>query len=222
MRDWLPNRSQYIEQILKTEAPIDRDVCSSCGVTESRWRCLNCMGQPSYCPGCCQKAHFRTPFHRVQKWDAGCYEDAWLEELGVIIHLGHRGVPCSIPREDGMMDVDGSSDSEQSTTRMIIIDESAVHHLAVAFCRCNGCLPPDLQLLEMSLYPASSIHPRTAFTFGALTEGLLENLENHTAAKGFYSKLRRKTNISFPQSVPVRNKFSSGQQNDIFCQPGPI
>ncbi|KAF8240756.1 hypothetical protein L208DRAFT_1114079, partial [Tricholoma matsutake] len=58
------------------------------------WRCMDCLGQPSYCMTCCRSNHANTPFHRVQHWVGQYFEDSWLIKTGLTIHFGHGGKPC--------------------------------------------------------------------------------------------------------------------------------
>ncbi|KAG1862833.1 hypothetical protein DFJ58DRAFT_656749, partial [Suillus subalutaceus] len=55
---------------------------------------------------------------------------------------------------------------------------------------CASALGPDMQLFEISLFPASFTSPKTAFTFAVLDDFLLDNLECGTSAMNYYSKLR--------------------------------
>ena len=53
------------------------------------------------------------------------------------------------------------------------------------------------------LFPATFRNPKTAFTFKALEEFHLDNLECKTTPSQFFSCLRRLTNDQFPNIVPV-------------------
>lgn len=87
---------------------------------------------------------------------------------------------------------------------MVIVDTSGVHEIPVAFCSCPDAPSPDLQLLQMGLYPATSRRPETAFTFRVLDHFLLTNKVCKTPAMTYYMQLRRTTNPLFPHMVPVR------------------
>ena len=60
-----------------------------------------------------------------------------------------------------------------------------------------------LQLLRCRLFPSTTMKPQTAFTFDVLDQFLMDELECKTSASSFYSKLRRLTNSTFPDSLPV-------------------
>lgn len=98
MREWLPLKAEYLSRLYDREAgPAPGERCSVAGCGEDiRWRCLNCIGAPHLCSGCCKHLHERTPFHRIQKWVNNDYfSAAWLHDVGVVIHLGHNGAPCT-------------------------------------------------------------------------------------------------------------------------------
>ncbi|KAG1841512.1 hypothetical protein F4604DRAFT_1690349 [Suillus subluteus] len=72
-----------------------------------------------------------------------------------------------------------------------VVDTSGVHSLMIRFCRCTSALGPDMQLFEISLFPASFTSLKTAFTFAVLDDFLLDNLECGMLAMNSYSKLRQ-------------------------------
>ncbi|KAG1863901.1 hypothetical protein F4604DRAFT_1882152 [Suillus subluteus] len=80
-------------------------------------------------------------------------------------------------------------------------DLSRVHTHIVKYCTCPEAAATDIQLFEMGLFPASFLEPKTAFTFDALREFLLDNLECGTSAMNYYSKLRRMITSVFPHLV---------------------
>jgi hypothetical protein len=93
--------------------------------------------------------------------------------------------------------------SADRVTTLCIVDRSGVHDLPVHWCRCPGHISDDRQLFAMGLFPATFKFVKTAFTFHVLDDFRIENLECKTAALNFYSKLRRMTSNSFPDSVQV-------------------
>jgi hypothetical protein len=86
----------------------------------------------------------------------------------------------------------------------VFVDISGIHHLSVQYCRCPGHKPNDEQLLDLGFFPATFKRPKTFFTFRALDDFRLDNLESKTSAYQYYAKLRRVTSPAFPHSVPVR------------------
>ena len=109
LRDWLNKRSKYLSDLLSRDARPDAR-CLSCGLGEAFWKCLDCMGRPVECIGCCQTTHNRLPFHRVEKWTGRYFRPAWLREVGVEIHLGHGGAPCPSQEVNPLEDFEYSSD----------------------------------------------------------------------------------------------------------------
>lgn len=92
---------------------------------------------------------------------------------------------------------------------LTVVDISGIHSFPVHYCRCAGAQPPHLQLLKLRLYPTSYLRPRTVFTFGVLDDFLQHNVVCKTSAHNYYTLLRRKTNSTFPDMVPVCTAFCS-------------
>lgn len=90
----------------------------------------------------------------------------------------------------------------------VVVDISGIHHLAVQYCRCPGHKPDDEQMLDLGFFPASFKRPKTFFSFRALDNFRLDNLESKTSAYQYYAKLRRVTSPAFPHSVPVSHLIS--------------
>lgn len=84
-----------------------------------------------------------------------------------------------------------------------IVDISGIHRIGVKWCSCPNADLPAVQLLKARLYPASTISPRTAFTFRVLDDFLIENKECKTSALNYYNKLKRLTSNAFPHLVAV-------------------
>ena len=86
---------------------------------------------------------------------------------------------------------------------LVLIDISGVHQLTVSWCCCPNAPDQAFQLFRHRLFPASTSRPSTAFTFDVLEYFHIDAVECKTSASNFSSKLRRLTNFSSPQSVPV-------------------
>ena len=217
----LHHRQRFLDRIVAREAPREGRICKACSTQEVPWRCLDCLGQPSFCRECCAKEHAANPFHRVASWQETHYSPDWLWATGVRIHLGHAGEPC--PHAD-----EGTGDTvfAQATVRnfkynaeplgkqlegdtvVTIVHTNGIHHLPVALCRCPGREDKVLDdYLDLGLFPASFQSVQTAFTFSVLDDNMLAYLECHTTSNQYYQKLRRSTNPAFPDSVPVRISF---------------
>jgi hypothetical protein len=86
---------------------------------------------------------------------------------------------------------------------MVIVDVSGVHQLIVNWCCCGGVPDYKMQLFQHRLFPSSTLRPSTAFTFALLEYFHVDAVECKTSASNFFSKLRRLTDFTSPQSVPV-------------------
>ena len=136
------------------------------------------------------------------------------------MHLGHGGSGCPAnitPPTGPEVDDDGERDvvkevlleawEPRNKKAMVIVDISGVHQLVVGWCCCQDAPDHATQLFEYDLFPASTSLPSTAFTFAVLEYFHVDAVECKTSASNFYSKLRRLTEFSSPQSVPVSNTY---------------
>src|ERR1700736_3902452 len=73
------------------------------------------------------------------------------------------------------------------TTAFPMVDKSGVHRLRVRPCLCTNRAPPDLQFLDMGLFPSSLKRIETAFTFGVLDDFRMDNLECKTAGSKYFN-----------------------------------
>ena len=111
IREWLPRRRQYVSTIMEGEGRRS-DICGSCEEAEATWRCVDCLGRPMLCTGCCCNAHWSTPFHRVEQWVGTHWSPSWLMNVGCEIHLGHNGDRCSTTGQWSRPDVPVPDDDE--------------------------------------------------------------------------------------------------------------
>jgi hypothetical protein len=65
MREYLEKRNFCVARIIASEGGSPDRLCIRCE-TLGDWRCVDCLGQPSYCMTCCRYNHANTPFHQVQ------------------------------------------------------------------------------------------------------------------------------------------------------------
>ena len=142
---------------------------------------------------------------------------------GFILHLGHGGLCCPANATPPSMGCEAVKDGEQGeavkdgeqdevlldaweprdTRTLVIIDISGVYQLIISWCCCPDAPDHGTQLFQHHLFPASTSRPSTAFTFGVLEYFHIDAVECKTSASNFSNKLRRLTNFSSPQSVPV-------------------
>lgn len=223
LRDWVPKLPTYLNKMLDSEAPPPDRTCSWCRTEFSQWRCQDCFGRPFKCTACCRKAHAHLPLHRVQRWvDNRFFEGSWLYKVGVEIHVGHVGRPCptrpsgaGFPAGLGALDEEvevvnpeeeltgASSEPLHPKPSTVVVDKSGIHHLKINYCTCEGAEPMEYQLFELGLFAASSLRPKTVFTFPVLDDFLIDNLECKTSGHSYYNNLRKVTSKAFPQSVVV-------------------
>ena len=84
-----------------------------------------------------------------------------------------------------------------------VVHTNGIHYFRAKFCGCTNSPPRHIQFLDTGLYPATKKKPRTVFTFHVLDDFYMENLECKTAARNYYSKLRRLTSRVFSHLVSV-------------------
>jgi CxC2 like cysteine cluster associated with KDZ transposases len=95
------------------------------------------------------------------------------------------------------------------TEIMQIIHSKGICRRKIQYCECPNAPPSYVQLLEHGLFPATYKRPQTAFTFEVLDQFHIDAMECKTSAGSFYSKLRRMTSNSFPDSSAVSETFSN-------------
>jgi len=76
VQEWLPHCSEFLHEILRTEAPLHRrSPCLACKQaaehrctceSAAEYRCLSCSSGESVCKGCLLSRHVANPLHRVQ------------------------------------------------------------------------------------------------------------------------------------------------------------
>lgn len=195
--------------------------CKICTSKEGTFRCTDCFGQGLLCHSCCLEAHSSLPFHSIERWTGEFFKRTSLHTEGFKLHLGHGGSPCpsnTVPAA-GNSWIDEEVDDEvdevlleswepRDTRSLVIIDVSKVHQLLISWCCCEGAPDHATQLFQHRLFPASTSRPRTAFTFAVLEYFHVDAVECKTSAMNFSSKLRRLTDFSSPQSVPVSESVS--------------
>lgn len=228
IREWLPRSHGELKTLLNLESYPDEAACNYCKINPSIYRCIDCNGRPTSCLDCCRHTHDRNPFHRIEEWTGQYFTPSWLWRVGLSIDLGHRGLSCpwyqqnldtemvSIEALDSeLMDEEDAEDYNWvdpgkptstnivGSTIMIIVHTNGIHYLPVRTCRCPNAQPEDIQMMEMSFYPSTYKNTKTMFTFQLLDDYLLDNLECQTSSHHYFQKLRRMTNPTLPQSVPV-------------------
>lgn len=132
----------------------------------------------------------------LQIWNGKFFEKATLASLGLRFQLGHDGKSCPCP--------------EPGPRGFMVFDNSGAHSVNVDFCSCDPHHPTEryVQLLRMQWFPATSLRPKTAFTFDCLDSFHESTLQGKGNLYDFYHMLLRKTdNTGIGPSI-VRVLFS--------------
>jgi len=207
----LPSRDGYISEVLDQEQPPANMLCPKCQSRQGLLRCKDCFSGHTLCHDCCLMVHQETPFHLIEKWTGWFFQATSLNKEGFTLHLGHGGVPCpeAQSKTSAQGTQAGSGGQAGNMKHLIVVDVSGVYQLQIGWCQCEGAPGADIQLLRNHLFPASISNPSTAFTFGLLRHFHIDSVKCKTSALSFFSKLRRLTNDTSPDSVPVHLLFLS-------------
>ena len=222
-------RETFIHEYLNQESLPADPSCKQCKTRVGSFRCLDCFGPTLLCHPCCLEVHSSLPFHSIEKWTGEFFQKTSLHAEGFKLYLGHGGSPCPANSTAAAEywadeDLDGDKVDEilleawepRDTRTMVIVDVSRIHQLIVSWCCCEGAPDHGTQLFQHCLFPASFSRPSTAFTFAVLDYFHVDAVECKTAASNFFSKLRRLTDFTSPQSVPVSELYHSSCLSNEF------
>ncbi|KAH7924727.1 hypothetical protein BV22DRAFT_1129623 [Leucogyrophana mollusca] len=182
LRDWLPYRDVYLDELLRHDGrgSTCMDVaCPDCNNAVGIFRCLDCANSQRYCMTCIRERHCFLPFHCLEKWTGKFFIGVPLQDVGLIINLGHDGARCASPGE--------------VVNDFIVVDISGVRRVSIKFCECLGAAHQCIQLLHAHMLPATVHRPKTAFTFNVLRSFHLENLQGKISAYDYYTALVQKS-----------------------------
>ncbi|KAJ3565830.1 hypothetical protein NP233_g7389 [Leucocoprinus birnbaumii] len=131
----------------------------------------------------------RTVFSQAFSiWQDNHFSRVSLNDLGLIIHLGHGGVKCRV---------------STVLKDMVVVHSNGIHRRRVQYCYCTR-LHPYEQLMAAKLFPASVADPSTAFSFEVLEDFHRHSLSSKTAAYDYCKALQEHTNAAFPTTVDNR------------------
>lgn len=109
-----------------------------------------------------------------------------------------------IPMLDSSWSTDGYGFPRfKKRNHVLIIDTSGAHPIPVTVCQCPGAAPVHVQFMSEGLFPATFKSVETAFTFRALDDLRVDNLECKTAVMNWWNRVKRITTPLQPDSVPV-------------------
>ena len=160
-------------------------------------RCTDCFQSPVTCEECFVQNHRTQLFHWVERWNGSFFVREDICALSPTIHLGHQGQACH--------NVSCVTDGVKFT----VIHTNGIHSTRLAFCSCISAPNRMQQLLQAQLFPATTDQPTTAFTFNVLREYHIHSLESKQSAYSYMGALRRLTNNTFIDDVPVSDKLFS-------------
>lgn len=176
--------------------PVANEICR-CGdgyrIARCRWD--GCFQYPTSCEKCFVESHKTNPLHWALIWDSK--RELWIRkdysELigGTFIQIGHVGEDAPCPSSVGPVDFN-------------ITHTNGVHETKVRFCECSKYPIEHVdQLIRSDLFPATHNDPRSAFTLAALRHFRMHNLQSKCGAFDWIMSIRRLTNNTFTQDVPV-------------------
>lgn len=163
--------------------------CSSCRKPDAAiYRCRQCFNMPALCSECIVTCHQRQPFHHIEKWNETHFDTYSLDDLNLVMYLGHGGQSCS---------------ASLKPKAMVIIHTNGIHRRSVQFCDCNNLIPNVEQLMLARLFPATLSSPATAFTFELLETFHQLTHSSKITAYDYFDTLKKMTDAAFPQDVQV-------------------
>ncbi|GJE90469.1 CxC2 domain-containing protein [Phanerochaete sordida] len=189
--DWAAtHRDLFVDELLRLDGfrGGDRQRCSRCprDADASRLptiRCLDCTTGDVVCRQCCLAAHADNPFHRIAEWNGKFFAVTTLQQLGLVIQLGHPpGEHCAIPAA--------------APRSFVVIHTNGFHPVNVQFCQCDKQYRAGTrvqQLLRRELWPATLDDPSTCCTFRVLEMFHMLTLQSKVTAYDFYLTLQKTT-----------------------------
>ncbi|KAG8779988.1 hypothetical protein FRC12_023613 [Ceratobasidium sp. 428] len=191
LRQWQTRHcDSYVQTMFDREEPPTTRLCDLCQVSSDRlYRCNFCLGQCKMCKSCLISSHRFQPTHRPEVWDGGCWKEAPLHELELVLNLGHCGAACGLSK---------------SSKALLVGDIHGFTKIHVRYCKHPDAQPPALQLISAGLFPCSDNRPESAFTLKLLDMVDAFSTVGRTSCHKIYSVLARITKPGFPGHVKDR------------------
>jgi len=147
--------------------------------------------------------HVHNPFHRVRVWsESGYFMQTSLQQLGMVLRLGHIGSSCSYYRFH----------PDAELREVVVIHENGLHKINVQYCRCGdqvsfhagGDNGMAQQLWQVGIFPATWTSPKTGATVAVLRQFRLLTVECKVNASSFITYLRRSGAVIREEEFAVR------------------
>ncbi|KAF7377333.1 CxC2 domain-containing protein [Mycena sanguinolenta] len=187
------DQETFLDELVRCEGQGDyhgQKRCAECrGWGTQAHRCEECFTGALFCTPCLVSIHADNPLHFVQTWNGTFFERNTLRSLGLRIQLGHlRGEACPGTLARGA--------EETSKTSFCIVHTNGIHEVALDFCTCGKAQSHTVQLLRAHMYPATTLRPSSAASFGVLRKFHMHSFKSKCSAYEFYNALARETNNS--------------------------
>ncbi|KIJ52305.1 hypothetical protein M422DRAFT_776014 [Sphaerobolus stellatus SS14] len=197
-------RKMALEALKLLEAPLETHGRCEGGdcIEEAAFDCVDCDEELLKCRRCICDAHQGLPFHKIRYWNGRFFENSSLHRVGFVWHLNHGGAPCPfVDTVGGIQD-------------MTVADVNGIHDVAIGWCRCANAPSLPEQLLARKVFPASTVRPKTGFTFRILHLFQMLNHVSKTNVWDFIGTITRLTNNvdhNAPQKVYKQFNFVQRQ-----------
>lgn len=169
-----------------TPCPTTPEIYSTRPPSIAEYRCEDCVPCELLCRRCFLHVHGLHPFHRVQRYTGRDFVKTTLQEIGLVIQLGHSPheqcpVPAIAPRN------------------ALVLHTNGHHPVNLLFCNCDKVHQSGdrvQQLLRAELYPATLTDPTTYCTFRMLEQFHVLTLQSKISAYDYYISLEKITDNS--------------------------
>ncbi|KAJ7474959.1 hypothetical protein FB451DRAFT_1397828 [Mycena latifolia] len=198
MSTWAEHRDTCVDELLRLEGRGDASVysaCSGCDEAAPRFRCEHqaCFGCGMFCQSCIVLRHQVLPTHLIQEWNGSFFERRGLNELGLVIQLGHpAGYSCDTAHPGHEL--------------FVLIDVTGIHTIKLMFCNCDGRISDAQQLMRVCWWPATWKDPQMCTTFAVVRLFQLLNCQGKLLAHDFLRSLELLTNNDGLNPLPDRRR----------------
>ncbi|KAK7017008.1 hypothetical protein VNI00_018771 [Paramarasmius palmivorus] len=194
MVTWKAEFPNFLAELLALEGRGGRreEGCVRCNEAgKDQYRCRVCMGSELLCKECIMHVHESRPLDIIEKWNGSFFERCTLKSLGYILQIGDcPNGACKQPH--------------QSKLGFVIVDIDSIQEVALQYCGCRVTSIAGTsweQLIRKKLYPATTVEPRTAFTFRMLEFFHDLMLQGKVSVYDFYHALETRTDGAAVQGV---------------------